>query len=292
MIYLLASAWFGMLAARFAGLLFLVSPLAWFYGTVALTYIAEAFFSALLAYLCWRAWCGSGALVLPAAIVLGVAAGLRPSSLLILGPLLFFSLRRVSRRVAVMGIAALSLTLLAWSIPLVWQSGGPAGYIGPLWLLWRLVPSRATVFNSSPLTSLVRFCTILGIYGLCFGSAAFLHLIPRRSSVDRRITQFTWVWIAPSQPGSHGRPRRSSSRPSERTPWRACSPTRSTAATRTSRAGAWWAFPARRRFSRTRICRAGKRSRVCPSLAYKCGSCKRGPRRPKAEGMNHGNGKD
>ncbi|HYL38398.1 MAG TPA: DUF2723 domain-containing protein [Bryobacteraceae bacterium] len=198
MIYVLACTWFGRLAARFAGLIFFFSPLAWFHGTVALTYIVEAFFSALLANLCWRAAGGSKAIVLSAAVVLGVAAGLRPSSLLILGPLLVFSLRRLPRRTALMGLAALSLTLLAWLIPMLRQSGGLAGYLGPLWSLWRLVPSRATVFNSSPLTSLARFCTIVGIYGLCFGTASLLTFARPHSSVDRRITQFTWVWIAPS----------------------------------------------------------------------------------------------
>ncbi len=54
MIYKLALEWFGQREARFAGLIFLFSPLAWFHGVVALTYSVEAFFSALLGYLCWQ----------------------------------------------------------------------------------------------------------------------------------------------------------------------------------------------------------------------------------------------
>src|SRR5579863_348826 len=46
MIYLLAASWFGRNAAVFSALLFLFSPLAWFHGTVALTYVTECFFSA------------------------------------------------------------------------------------------------------------------------------------------------------------------------------------------------------------------------------------------------------
>ena len=38
--------------------IFLFSPLSWFHGTVALTYIVEAFFSALVGYLCWRVYSG------------------------------------------------------------------------------------------------------------------------------------------------------------------------------------------------------------------------------------------
>jgi len=44
-VYRMALDWFGLNAARFAAILFLFSPLAWFHGTVALTYSVEAFFS-------------------------------------------------------------------------------------------------------------------------------------------------------------------------------------------------------------------------------------------------------
>ncbi len=46
-IYVLAYNWFGESAAWFAGLIFAFSPLAWFHGTVALTYGVEQFFSGL-----------------------------------------------------------------------------------------------------------------------------------------------------------------------------------------------------------------------------------------------------
>ena len=95
-IYRMALEWFGPSAARFAGVLFLFSPLAWFHGTVALTYSVEAFFSALLGYLCWRIVCGSERLIVPAGIILGISAGVRPSSLLFLGPLFLFSLRKAT----------------------------------------------------------------------------------------------------------------------------------------------------------------------------------------------------
>ena len=52
LIYALAQAWFGGRAGLFAGMMFVFSPLAWFHGTVALTYSVEAFFSALTGYLC------------------------------------------------------------------------------------------------------------------------------------------------------------------------------------------------------------------------------------------------
>ena len=198
MIYLLASRWFGRNAARFAGLVFLFSPLAWFHGTVALTYIVEAFFSALTGYLCWRIYGGAGRFILPGAMVVGMAAGFRPSSLLLLGPLLLFSFRGANRRQAAAGIGALAATLLAWFLPMLWIGGG-IPYFSSLLSLWLAVPSKGTVFNSSVFNSLARAATILGIYFLCFGCAAILPLRARSGdfSLRRRMTIFTLVWIAP-----------------------------------------------------------------------------------------------
>ena len=57
--------------------LFLVSPLCWFHGIVALIYIVEAFFSALTGYLCWRACSGEKAFLVPASMAFALAAGFR-----------------------------------------------------------------------------------------------------------------------------------------------------------------------------------------------------------------------
>src|ERR1700679_1710355 len=122
--YFIASEWFGLRAARFAGILFLLSPLAWFHGTVALTYIVEAFFSGLIGYLCWRIVCGRDGFVLPSAIALGLSAGVRPSSLLFLAPLFLFSLRKCARKDKCVGITALGLTLGAWFVPMIAAAGG------------------------------------------------------------------------------------------------------------------------------------------------------------------------
>jgi 4-amino-4-deoxy-L-arabinose transferase-like glycosyltransferase len=70
LIYRIAQEWFGIEAARFAGLVFLFSPLAWFHGAVALTYIVEAFFSALIGYLCWKIESGNWRLILPTSLIL------------------------------------------------------------------------------------------------------------------------------------------------------------------------------------------------------------------------------
>lgn len=205
LIYLLALDWFSPPAATFAGLLFLFSPLAWFHGTVALTYSVEAAASALMGLLAWRIERGNTRFIVPTAIVLGIGAGIRPSSLLFLGPLFLYSLRRAPLRKILLGMIALGLTLAAWFVPMIRASGGLAAYFGALRSLWLMVPSKGTVFNSSPVTSVARALTIVFIYFLCFGVAVVAPLgaaysprpaDPLPTDKDKKI--FTAVWIAPA----------------------------------------------------------------------------------------------
>jgi hypothetical protein len=204
LIHLLALEWFGPRAATFAGLLFLFSPLAWFHGTVALTYSVEAAASALIGYLCWHIDRGidrgKTSFIVPTAIALGVTAGIRPSSILFLGPLFLFSLRHATFHRQLLGIAALGVTVCAWFLPMIHASGGFHAYFGALFSLWRMVPSRDTVFNSSPVTSIARAFTIVFIYFLCFGAAVLAPLGASSNPVpaDKRKKLFTAVWIVPA----------------------------------------------------------------------------------------------
>ncbi len=205
LIYNLALDWFGERAATFAGLLFLLSPLAWFHGTVALTYSVEAAASALIGTLCWKIDRGRFSFILPTAIILGITAGIRPSSILFLGPLFLFSLRHAPMKRILLGAAALGLTIAAWFLPMIWASGGFAAYFGALTSLWHMVPSKGTVFNSSPLTSVARAFTIVYIYFLCFGAASLAPLAATANYrcgdpavADKSKKLFTAVWIVPA----------------------------------------------------------------------------------------------
>jgi hypothetical protein len=149
--------------------------------------------------LCWRIFCGSGGLIVPAALILGISAGVRPSSLLFLGPLFLFSLSNMMPKRRFVALAALALTLTAWFVPMISASGGLEAYFGALTSLWQMVPAKDTVFNSSPATSIARACTIAFIYLIGFGAASWAPLGARRaSSSDPRKKLFTAVWIAPA----------------------------------------------------------------------------------------------
>jgi Dolichyl-phosphate-mannose-protein mannosyltransferase len=199
-IYKLGLTWFGLNEARFAGALFLLSPSAWFHGTVALTYSLEAFFSAAMGYLCWGVGCGNTRWILPAGLFLGISAGIRPSSILFLGPLYLYSLRKAPLGRKLSGIGVLLLTLVAWFLPMIAASGGLDAYLRSLISLWHLVPSRNTVFNSSPATSVARFCFLILIGLINFGAASFALITAarRKIPVDTEKKRFTLVWTVPA----------------------------------------------------------------------------------------------
>ena len=195
----LARAWFGASEARFACLIFLFSPLAWFHGTVALTYAVEAFFSLLSAWLCWKVVRGTATAGWPAGIALGVAAGVRPSSLLLLGPLFVYSFARAPLRTRLSALGTLLLSICCWGIPMIVLAGGFRSYFNALISLWTLVPAQQTVFNSSPATSIARAATVFFILLLVCGTASLAVLARTRSAPpDPRVVRFTAVWIVPA----------------------------------------------------------------------------------------------
>jgi hypothetical protein len=65
--------------------------------------------------------------------------------------------------------------------------------------LWRLVPSKTTVFNSSPVNSIARAITIVFIYFLTFGAASLAPIAGlRRNTAKSHEFFFSAVWAAPA----------------------------------------------------------------------------------------------
>jgi len=197
-IYLLTEKWFGRGAARMSILLFLASPLGWFHGIVALTYMVEAFFSALIGYLCWRAYSGEKACILPATVAFALAAGFRPSTALLLAPLWLFSIRRTRGiRLGLAILAAVAVTL-AWFLPMTAAAGGFRSYFEALAHLWTSVPGQRTTL-SSPWLAVARVVTMAWILVLVFGSASVLAFGPKakEDAGQPRRAGFVWALIAP-----------------------------------------------------------------------------------------------
>jgi hypothetical protein len=198
MIHLLTEEWFGERPALVALVLFLVSPLCWFHGIVALTYIVEAFFSALVGYLCWKVYTGNKAFLVPASLALALAAGFRPSSAIFLTPLWLLSIRRMEWRRRWLALLVAGAGMLAWFLPMAATAGGIGPYFASLAHLWLTIPAQRTTL-SSPALAVARLVTIGWVFVLCFGTAApfLFHRSVKQLGQSWDTRTFTSVWIAP-----------------------------------------------------------------------------------------------
>lgn len=111
---------------------FAFSPLVWFYGEVAYPYTTLAALAIALAMLFWIARERSDRSRVLASLLFGVAAGFRQDALLLFGPLWLWTIWRGSARARLASGAAVVLGSLAWAVPTVALSGGPAEYLESL----------------------------------------------------------------------------------------------------------------------------------------------------------------
>lgn len=122
---------FGGLAGFFAACLLLFHPVFWHSGIASALRVQLAVLSVAVAWACWRAWSGERPWVLKSAIVLGLAAGVRPE----IGPLLLplwavCAWRAGARwRDGLGALAAMGASVLLWLLPAMLASGGPAAYV-------------------------------------------------------------------------------------------------------------------------------------------------------------------
>src|SRR5712691_3161635 len=130
-VYLLARTAYDRATALVAATLFAVSPLFWFYGSVGLTYAGEALCATTVAYFAFRALRGSETAAWLAAGYLGLAGGVRQSILLVLFPLWLgatvVGVRRL--RAVVVGLAIMTMAVMAWFVPMIWLTGGLERYL-------------------------------------------------------------------------------------------------------------------------------------------------------------------
>jgi hypothetical protein len=182
------------------------SPIVWFHGCVALTYIVDGFLVCLVALACWRAIQRGGtwadAVVIGA--LLAVAGGVRLQTAPGLLPLAAFTLwtfrARRAGKAAVLLATAVVFTA-AWFVPMVSLSGGWAVY-GEVW-------RRFAGFNA-PLTlagggwaavqnnfaAVIAFCwNGLGLGALLLAGGAFCL---RTAGREHRVALvFLTFWIVP-----------------------------------------------------------------------------------------------
>ncbi len=185
-----------------ATLLLMGSPLVLYYGSVGLTYVPEMTFSIVVAWLAWTVRrnrsVGTACLL---GLALGVAGGLRQTSLPLLLPLCVWALWGAGHKRVAAFLGTLAVTCTLWLVPLLVLSGGVDAYMRESMLLG-IEASETTSLLSAGLTGVWSNLT-LETLGLLSGMG--LALVPLvlwaarllRFSVTRRLWLFIFWWAAP-----------------------------------------------------------------------------------------------
>jgi Dolichyl-phosphate-mannose-protein mannosyltransferase len=201
-VYFLARAIYDRTTAVAAAALLAVSPLFWFYGSVGLTYAAEALAASAVAYFAYRALAGSETHVYLGALYLGLAGGVRQSILVLLLPLWFGAAAVGVRRIRALAIGAglVVLAALSWFLPMIWLTGGLAPYLEASVGLAEVMVKPTVVGTTSPAVTLAQArylleSIIVGLGPLALAVLA-LPFYARRFGFGRR-EWFLVAWTLP-----------------------------------------------------------------------------------------------
>jgi hypothetical protein len=199
LLYLLGRDMVGPRTGFVAAALFATSPLLWYYSVVALTYAVEAFFILTIAWLCGRVLrTGDLRALTCSAVALGLAGGVRQSTLAMLFPLWLFAAARAGRRPLGRGLGVLCVTCLLWLVPLVYLAGGPIRYVQTGLDLFFFVGERTSVVYGG-LWAVLGNLAYVGaglLVGLNLGVLVFVLCLTGRCPALRRLTRGQWAMLA------------------------------------------------------------------------------------------------
>lgn len=201
-LYGLARRLYDRATAFVAASLLAVSPLFWFYGSVGLTYAGEAFAASVVAWFAYATLTGSVRHLYWGALALGLTGGVRPSVLLLLLPLWLGCAAlgiRSRRRLAIAG-GILLASVLAWLLPMMWLTGGPAAYLAASTQLYESMLVPTSVLGGSLEITLAQLrylleSTLVGLGPLGLVVAA-LPAYARREGW-RAPEWFLLAWMVP-----------------------------------------------------------------------------------------------
>jgi len=202
LIFVLGKRWFDKRVGLAAAILMLTSPLIWFHGEIALSYMLEFFWVILIVMLCSSFLRGNDKAFLASALCLGLAGGIRPNTPVFLFPLwaiVVFKRKQPIHKIFA-ALVVMAIGALLWAIPMVVMSGGPAAYwdIMQWWSNQHLQRSS----QSNPLFYSARF-GIYTLYALGFALGPILWGVYRyRRDLKRSLfgdwrAQLLAFWIAP-----------------------------------------------------------------------------------------------
>lgn len=142
-IFMIGTTWFDRRVGLTISLLMLTSPLVWFHGEVALSYMLEFFWVLLTVFTCFQVRSGEKKALFASALLIGLAGGIRPNTPIFLFPLWFIAVilglrtRKYSGWSLIVALLLMAIGVALWAVPMVTMSGGPAAY-------WKTVVSWRT----------------------------------------------------------------------------------------------------------------------------------------------------
>ena len=130
-LYLLSVDMFGRKVSLITALLAIVSPLVWFHGEVALSYMLEFFWVPVVVGLCYRLHTKTWLALLLSALLIGMAGGVRPNTPVFLFPLWAVGVivHKYPVKRIIVALLVMALGVMIWAVPMVIMSGGLAEYI-------------------------------------------------------------------------------------------------------------------------------------------------------------------
>jgi hypothetical protein len=127
-LFYLGRAMFDRRVGLIAALFLASSPLFWFYGEIALPHTLDTFLIIFAGWLLYKVMLGKTKYLIPAAITLAIAGGVRPQTLIFLAPLGLFAVCRMGFKRLFLAAAVGALICLTWFVPLTYLSGGVSNY--------------------------------------------------------------------------------------------------------------------------------------------------------------------
>ena len=205
--FVLSASWFGRPVAWVSGLLMLSSPLVWFYGEVALSYMLEYAWVLVLAIACFRLRLGDKIAFFVAAVMMGLAGGIRPNTPVFLFPLWSIAValgmreRKYSGSNLIVALLLMAGGVALWAVPMVVMSGGVTAYWQAIemWLDRHLEDANniwGMANNAIALLKALLFCVGLGFFPLVWVLGKERKSILSRVKQDWRV-QTLILWIAP-----------------------------------------------------------------------------------------------
>lgn len=199
----LAVAQHGAAIGLAAALLLLCSTGFWGYGEVAYPYTSLAGFAAAIALSAYRLRGASDLTALGSGLLFGVALGFRWDLALELSPLWALGLLACSWRGRLLAVTACAAVVVAWAVPMVMLSGGPAEYLAALRAQSGYIVGAYSVVAGGETIARHNADLLLQYLRLSLGASLILlvyalgrTLAPARLASDERL-RFLLVWLMP-----------------------------------------------------------------------------------------------